>query len=120
MRNLLRETKLLIKDAHKTPQDIQYIGSEYGEYQCSWDEFEKLADVDYWPEVGSTVVASDLVILFHGELAMHRDIINGIEGWLYAPAVMYYPHFFAVHNPKPIHKLIGESWSTLAHLNSQP
>jgi len=42
--NLLEETLEILKEIGKTPEDIDWIGSEDGEYVSSWKEFTKLAD----------------------------------------------------------------------------
>ena len=79
--NLLKQTYQEIKLTKHTPADVLWIGSDDGEYSCSWDEFAKLADENFnsYEEVGG-----DLVIVFSDKswLSMTEDC-NGVCGWKY-------------------------------------
>lgn len=80
--NLLKET---IKDLEKkgsTPEQIVFIGSESG-YECTWEEFKVLADIDYDVGFGSQKVATDLIIVFEDGSQMTRKECDGSEWWEY-------------------------------------
>lgn len=62
--NLLNETILKIQEAGLLPSDVSFIGSADGSYECSWSEYEKLANHDYHDGYGSAEVAGDLVVVF--------------------------------------------------------
>ena len=47
MKNFLRETRQEIEGIGRRIDEIVFIGSRDGEYECSWDEFSVLADHDY-------------------------------------------------------------------------
>ena len=64
MDNLLKETKEAIKKSGHKIEDILFIGSEKSGHSCTWEEFEKLADVEYDGGYGASEVAQDLIIVF--------------------------------------------------------
>ena len=43
--NLLRETREVLADWKRDPEDIIFIGSETSGHHCTWTEFEVLADI---------------------------------------------------------------------------
>ena len=62
MGNLLKETLEVLKRHGKKPEDVKWCGSpEYGWF--SWDEFVRVADVEYYPSYCGDRVAYDLVIV---------------------------------------------------------
>lgn len=79
--NLLRETLADIARSGHLPQDIVFIGSEVSGHQCSWEEFQRLADVEYDAGFGAQKVASDLIIVFGDGQKMWRQEYDGSEQW---------------------------------------
>jgi len=87
--NFLTETLKAIKDSQHSVDDIVFIGSELSGHQCTWSEFEKLANREYTLEVGAKRVAQDLIIVFSDDLKMWRAEYDGSEWWEYsAPFVL--------------------------------
>lgn len=115
MMNLLIETLADLDLANKKPSDISFIGSLSGEYQCTWDEFQELADVSYDNGYGAAQVALDLVIGFKDGTRLCRYEYDGAESWSYVPNIP------VVGDPKPIRRLLSPTnasgWRTLAALN---
>lgn len=113
--NLLIETLADLDLAKKKPSDIAFIGSLSGEYQCTWDEFLRLADVSYDNGYGAAQVASDLVIVFNDGTRLYRSEYDGKEWWSFMPNV---PKLMVV---KQIHRLLSPTnasgWRTLEGLN---
>lgn len=115
--NLLQETLEAIREAGKQPSDIVFIGSRTTGYQCSWDEFKALADVDYDCGFGAQEVASDLEFVFSEGSRLERQEYDGSEGWRFVGT------FIPPANSKPIHRLtvVGTDkvgWCTLHDLNA--
>lgn len=79
--NLLKETKLDIKNSGHSSEDIAFIGLEYSGRSCNWEEFCLLADREYDDGFGSQEVASDLIIVFSDGSFMRRTEYDGSEGW---------------------------------------
>ncbi|MHB1732980.1 MAG: hypothetical protein ACYCU8_05940 [Ferrimicrobium acidiphilum] len=115
MRNLLIETRKDIERFGYKPEDITFIGSADGEYACTWDEFEKLADVHYDEDFGRQEVASDLIIRFDNGGLMVRHEYDGAERWQFHSSTR-------TPSPKPIVSLrvTSISWaSTVAELQKE-
>jgi len=86
--NLLHETLEELNLIGKTPNDIAWIGSNNGNYVCTWEEFKQLADREYeinYDSTGDAVpnVAIDLVIVFKDGSWLERWYEDGFEGWKY-------------------------------------
>lgn len=61
MQNLLKETKLVLKENGKTIKDIVAVqGNDFG---ISVEDFLKLADTEYDNGYGAQKVAEDLIII---------------------------------------------------------
>lgn len=84
MENLLHETRRDIQDSGHTPNDIIFIGSEKSGHECTWEEFEKLADVEYDSGFGAQLVMADLIIVFSDGQKMWRHEYDGNEWWMYS------------------------------------
>ena len=84
IRNLLKETKEVILNSGHFVPDIIFIGSEKSGHQCTWEEFEVLADVDYDAGYGAIRVASDLIVVFSDGHKMWRGEYDGSEWWEYS------------------------------------
>lgn len=110
--NLLSETIEDIANAGKTPEQIIFIGSEQSGHQCTWAEFQVLADVEYDRGFGAQKVASDLIIAFSDGSKMWRHEYDGSERWGYSTP------FEAPAKAKPINRLVVKGdqvgWRTLA------
>ena len=97
----------------KTPEQIIYIGSEQSGHQCTWVEFQVLADVEYDDGYGAQEVASDLIIVFSDGSKMLRREYDGLEWWEYSAP------FKAPAEAKPIKGLVVDTqvgWCTLADM----
>lgn len=115
MTNLLSETLESIEQSGHTPADIAFIGSADAVYRMTWDEFEKLADVEYDSGFGSAEVATDLVIRFSDGKHMWRHEYDGSESWDYdAPANVDY-----TVPGKPVERLVGRYWPSFEALHSE-
>lgn len=79
--NLLEETLHEMARAKLTHEKIVFIGSEDSEYACTWEEFVKLANVEYDAGFGAQEVAEDLVIEFTDGTSMRRVECDGSEHW---------------------------------------
>lgn len=81
--NFLDETRETIAAAGKKVSDIEFIGSQDGEYECSWEQFCTMADVEYNSGFGAAHVAIDLVIVFTDGSWLERYEYDGAEDWEY-------------------------------------
>lgn len=115
--NLLSETIDAIKNSGHTPEDIYFIGSRESGHSCTWEEYKKLADIEYDNGYGSQKVASDLIIVFSDGNSMWRDQYDGAEGWEFAKP------FLLPSEQKPISRLVVSEdeigWKTLEELNQK-
>lgn len=84
MRNLLQETKESLAQSGHAPEDIIFIGSEKSGHECTWAEFQVLANVEYDDGYGGQEVAGDLVIVFSDGQKMWRGEYDGSEWWEYS------------------------------------
>ncbi|MFA6066909.1 MAG: hypothetical protein WC707_07035 [Candidatus Babeliaceae bacterium] len=84
MTNLLEETKEAIKDSGHKIKDIIFIGSEETGHQCTWNEFLKIADIQYDSGFGGQEIAEDLIIVFSDGSKMWRGEYDGSEWWNYS------------------------------------
>lgn len=78
--NLLKETLKVLKSRHKTPADVQWVGSQDGTYAISWDEFAAIADVNYDASYGSAEIVMDLVVV-GDSWWLERGEYDGSEWW---------------------------------------
>lgn len=76
--NLLVETLSVLTRNGKTESDVLWVGSS--EVKISWDNFKKLADVEYNNGFGTQEVASDLLIVGDGWW-LERLEYDGSEWW---------------------------------------
>ena len=115
MTNLLDETIWEIRDAGRTLEDVAWVGSQGGEYQLTWDEFTKIANVDYNNGFGAQEVAGDLIVVFDDGSHMYRHEYDGSEYWVYSPRME--PVISA--DSKPFREVTGGFWVSLAELNKE-
>jgi hypothetical protein len=102
--NLLQETLRLV-----SPNDVLWVGSSDGEYGMSWEDFAKVASVEYDEGYGGQEVANDLVVVLKGGSWLERREYDGSEGWQLCTKPKARP------NAKPFTKLLGSS--DLKYLN---
>ena len=112
--NLLKETISRLKAHGKTPDDVRWCGSEeYGWF--AWEEFVKLADVEYSQAESPAKVAPDLLIVGDNWWMKRVDYEN--EEWWAFYEIPEKPRQHQV--PKKIVAPSGESigWLTLKDLD---
>jgi len=63
MVNLLEETLEKLKECGFRESDVSWVGSKDGEYAISWEEFKKIADIEYDNGYGTPEIAIDLVVV---------------------------------------------------------
>lgn len=84
MTNFLEETIDKITSCDKTIEDVDWVGSDDGKYVISWNEFAKIANIDYYSGFGLQYIAMDLVVVFNDGSYLYREEYDGSEGWSYA------------------------------------
>ena len=113
--NFLQETCEDITRSGHTPDQIVFIGSEASGHQCTWEEFQLLANIEYDDGFGAQEIAIDLIIVFKDGAKMWRHGYDGSECWRYSKP------FKLPHTKKPIQRLRvsneGVGWCSLAELN---
>jgi len=108
MPNFLDETICAIEKSGHQISNIAFIGSKT--HGCSWAKFRKMADVTYDASWGCAKVAIDLIIIFSDETYITRKEYDGSEWW------SVHPPMEIPEGVKPIKRLIGDYWPTLADL----
>lgn len=115
--NLLHETKTDIEASGHKPEDIVFIGSQGADgHECSWEEFQRLADQSYDCGFGGAEVAADLRIVFSDGHQMWRGEYDGSEWWEYSVP------FVRPSEKRPIRSLfrgIGAFETGLARINEE-
>jgi hypothetical protein len=111
--NLLQETLEVIKEVGRLPEQVVFVGSYGGEYGMSWDDFVKIADVEYDSGFGAAEVATDLIVQFDDASYMMRGEYDGSEWWEYPKP---FP-LFQVEDAKPITRVVGGYWVPVAEMN---
>ena len=81
MINFLEETKQEMKRNGLKYTDIIYIGDKQGDYTCSWEEFQQLANFEYDDGFGWQEIKLDLQIIFTKHRAFIRQEYDGSEWW---------------------------------------
>ena len=110
--NFLEETIEAIKCSGHTEEDVDWVGSEDGKFAISWDEFVKIADVEYDEGFGSANIAVDLVVVFVDGTSMWRGEYDGSEWWEYSVPRKKAP------DARPFKVVVGSLWPVLRRLNS--
>lgn len=80
MKNLLKETKNILKEYNKDIDDIVWVGT-YNHF-VNKEDFIKLADTDYDGGYGAVNVATNLLIVGN-DWWLERDEYDGSEWWEY-------------------------------------
>ena len=116
MMNLLSETLDKMKDLTLFPNDVSWVGSENGEYAMDWDEFAKIADVEYDAGYGAQEIATDLVVVFKDGCYLKRHEYDGAEWWedhsSHASPV-------ASSSPKKFSQVKTSGWASLKDINQE-
>lgn len=107
--NLLKETRGMLRNKIK---EIEWIGSEDGEYAISWKQFVKIADVEYDNGYGAQEIASDLIIVGK-DWWMSRYEYDGSEGW------EWHEKPIKKDKPKKFNKVKGGMWENIRSLNKE-
>jgi hypothetical protein len=76
--NLLQETIKDLKAAGKTSADVRFVSD--GENWCTWENFAKAADFDYYRGFGSAYINGCLVIV-GDNWWLERGEYDGSEWW---------------------------------------
>ncbi len=111
MINLLEETVDFILSNENSTKEIVFIGSERSGHSCTWEEFEKLSNIEYDNGYGGQEVAKDLIIVFSDGAKVRRSEYDGSEWWVYDTP------FKMPEETKKIDSLIGGSWQNLEEIN---
>jgi hypothetical protein len=109
--NLLEETLDAIRHSGHTPDDIIFIGSVDTGHSCTWEEYQRLADVEYDSGFGAAEVASDLQVVFRDGVYLYRSEYDGSENWAWAPT------FQQPERTLPIERLVGRYWPSMTELH---
>lgn len=80
MDNLLRETIEELASYELTPADVRWVGSQSGDYSCTWVEFAEIANIEYSDGYGTQLIAKDLVVVGDGWW-LERHEYDGSEWW---------------------------------------
>ena len=109
MKNFRKETAFFFEVNGLSLEDVVYVGSKDGRYECTWDEFVELSDFDYLDEyncLNNPGVVSDLTIHFKDGVTMGR--FTGFnEGWYLGEIVEAPPQPHKVTSLMPNAKCIG-------------
>ena len=112
--NLLKETITAIIDSGHIPNDIIFIGSEKSGHECVLEQFEQIANFNYYSGCGGQEIAQDLTIVFSDGRKLWRGEYDGSEWWEYStvfkkPAIT----LPLIHLMSPN----GDSWCDLKEFN---
>lgn len=110
MTNLLQETRSYIEKCEKTTDDVKWVGN--GEYVISWEEFTKIADVEYDSGYGAQEIASDLLIV-GDNWWLEREEYDGSEGWSFKTMPL------KNKETKSFSKVKGGMWNNLDDLTKE-
>jgi len=114
MNSLLEETVSAILKSGHTPKNIIFIGSEESGHECTWEQFEQLANIDYDSGYGGQEVAQDLIIVFSDGQKMWRGEYDGSEWWEYCTPFKRPDVQFEINTLKCPD---GRGWRDLSNLN---
>lgn len=78
--NLLQETLDALKENGKTPADVRWVGRESVNAKCSWDDFAKQANFEYYAGYGSAEIPGDLIVA-GDDWWLERAEYDGSEWW---------------------------------------
>lgn len=76
--NLLNETLEILKENNLEPKDVLWVGNS--EVKTDWENFAKIADIDYDSGFGGQEVATDLIVVGQNWW-LERHEYDGSEWW---------------------------------------
>jgi len=82
MKNLLTETLTILTLNKKTIHDVCWVGSFTGAYVIMWEDFEKIANINYSESYGRVEIVDDLVVVGK-TFWLSREEYDGSEWWKY-------------------------------------
>ena len=106
--NLLRETIGKLINNKKKEKDVLWVGSK--DNYITWNEFKKIADIEYDAGYGGQEVATDLLIVGK-DFWLERQEYDGSEWWEFKEIPC---------KPKAkgnIKTVVGGSWENLKEIN---
>ena len=109
--NLFHETLNIMSEYGKSPENVEWVGSEDGDLIMSWMEFTKVANFEYDNASGGMTVAADIVVVGKDWWLERHDSL-GAEWWEFKTLPKC---------TRPTHSITivaGESYSTLKKMNS--
>ena len=118
MTNLLQETKEAIESSGHKESDIVFIGSEKTGHECTWEEFCKLADIEYDSSYGAAEVAQDLVVVFSDGQKLWRGEYDGSEWWEHSTPFVRPTTALPIKSLVVPKKRVG--WMDLGEINETP
>jgi len=83
MTNLLQETVEAVLTSNHSSKDIVFIGSVVSWHSCTWEEFQILANQEYFAGSCAGYVAIDLIIVFSDKTHLEREQSSVGECWHY-------------------------------------
>jgi hypothetical protein len=78
--NLLQETLNELANNNLTSSNVEWVGSKCGKFKISWDDFVKIADIEYDNGFGGNEIASNLVVVGK-DWWLSREEYDGSEWW---------------------------------------
>ena len=82
IQNLLQETIHELKLNEKTPEDVEWVGNDV--FKCTWENFAKVANMEYDDERGNCQIADDLIVVGK-DFWLERDNDGRIYYWNFIP-----------------------------------
>lgn len=111
MTNLLEETLEALAHEKKSKDDVLWVGSRDGKHVVTWEDFSKIANIDYDSGFGGQEVSSDLVVV-GSEWWLERHEYDGSEGWSFQTRPV------KSENPVPFATVCnGDSWASVEEMN---
>lgn len=110
MSNLLKETLSELKDNGKKEKDVKWVGNL--KQKTTWDNFKKIANIDYDSGYGGQEVATDLLIV-GDNWWMERHEYDGSEWWEFKQLPK------EPSETVELKTVVGGSWSDLSGLNNE-
>ena len=111
--NLLEETKEAIENFGQEIDNIIFIGSQESGHECSWEQFEVLANQEYDSSYGGQEVAEDLIIVFEDGTIMSWGEYDGSEWWECLKPFTIPEEFHQIRSLFP-----EDCWRTLSDINN--
>ena len=108
--NLLDETVEILKDNNLEPKDVLWVGNS--EVKTDWENFAKIADIDYDSGFGGQEVATDLIVVGQNWW-LERHEYDGSEWWEFKQLPK------EPETKVTLYRAVGGgSWSTLKELKA--